>query len=221
MATTVTKVIDPDSGSGYDYDSLFDWEAAQQGDLTGVRDEIAIAKCRCTSGTADSTLVVVDGWTTSATQYIKIWTDPSENYRHSGVWSNSKYRLAVTATTDTNLLTVSEDYTRVEGLQLWIDSSTNGITLRGLYCIAETARFKNCIVRGNEIVGSTYGFYQKTLKSTVEIINCLFYYWYTNGIFYYCNDAGTVTDWPRIYNCTVVHINFYGYNIQKRTGGDQ
>jgi len=43
MATTVTKIIDPDNGSGTDYTSLSAWEAGQQGDLTGVRDEIAVA----------------------------------------------------------------------------------------------------------------------------------------------------------------------------------
>jgi len=59
MATTVAKVVDPDVGSGYDYDSAYDWEVAQQGDLTGARNEIAVAKCRCTAGTADTTSVTI------------------------------------------------------------------------------------------------------------------------------------------------------------------
>ena len=113
MATEVVKVIDPDSGSGYDYDSLYDWEAAQQGDLTGARDEIAVAKCRCTGGTADTTAVTIDGWTTSATDYIKIWTDPSESYRHNGTWqTGNKYRLQ-------NTLTVKELFFKLNGIQIY------------------------------------------------------------------------------------------------------
>ena len=38
----VEKVVDPDMGSGYNYDSLYDWEAAQQGnplrDLVHIHD---------------------------------------------------------------------------------------------------------------------------------------------------------------------------------------
>lgn len=93
MATTVTKIVDPNGGTGHDYDSLIDWEAAQQGDLTGARDEIAVAKCRCTGGTADDG-VYLAGWTMSSTQYVKIWTDPAESYRHAGTYpTGNKYRI--------------------------------------------------------------------------------------------------------------------------------
>ena len=97
MATEVVSVVDKDNGSGTDYLSLSLWESNEQGDLTGVRDEIAIAKCRCTGGTAD-TSVSIDGWTTSSTQYIKIWTDPAESYRHAGVYPSSGniYRMSTT-----------------------------------------------------------------------------------------------------------------------------
>lgn len=94
MATEVIKIVDPDNGSGTNYTSLSAWEAGEQGDLTGARDEIAVAKCRCTGGTADTTCVYISGWTTDSTRYIKIWTDPSESYRHSGKWeTGNKYRI--------------------------------------------------------------------------------------------------------------------------------
>ena len=117
MATTVTKVIDPDMGSGYDYDSLYDWEAAQQGDLTGVRDEIAVAKCRCTGGTADEPITLA-GWTTAPTKFVKIWTDPAESHRHEGVWSDSKVRLF---SYGSNIITMtgSVQYLHLEGLQFY------------------------------------------------------------------------------------------------------
>ena len=113
MATTVTHVVDPDSGAGFDYDSLFDWEVGEQGDLTGVRDEISVAKCRCTNGTADVTGFTVDGWVTSATQYIKIWTDPTESYRHAGVWpTGNKYVLSTGAAA----VIIAESYTKIFGI---------------------------------------------------------------------------------------------------------
>jgi len=124
MATTVTKVVDPDSGAGYDYDSLFDWEAGEQGDLTGVRDEIAVAKCRCTGGTADTTAFTIDGWTTSATQYIKIWTDPTESYRHNGTYqTGNKYRLELSNATG---IINKELCVKIQGIQIALTGLTTG-----------------------------------------------------------------------------------------------
>jgi hypothetical protein len=136
MATEVVHVVDPDMGSGYDYDSLYDWEAGEQGDLTGVRNEIAVAKCRCTGGTADSTAVLVDGWTTSATQYVKIWTDPAESYRHDGTYqTGNKYRLALSRA-DGFLLESTESYTQVIGLQIYNTTTSTGDYHPGLIRLA-------------------------------------------------------------------------------------
>ena len=74
MATEVVKIVDPDNGAGADYTSLSAWEAGEEKDLQQA-DEIAVAKCRCTSGSADTDYVVIDGsWNTDADHYIKIWT---------------------------------------------------------------------------------------------------------------------------------------------------
>jgi len=116
MATEVVKVIDPDNGTGADYTSLSAWEAGEEKDLQQA-DEIAVAKCRCTGGSADTDAVVIDGsWNPDATRYIKIWTDPSEGYRHDGKWNDSKYRLVNNA--DSYALDVNEPYTKIEGLQI-------------------------------------------------------------------------------------------------------
>lgn len=124
MATEVTHIIDPDMGAGYDYDSLADWEAGEQGDLTGVRDEIAVAKCRCTGGTADTTQVIIDGWTTSATQYIKIWTDPAESYRHSGKYeTGNKYRFVANGHSSGQVI-LQDNYIVFDGLQ-FVPTSDN------------------------------------------------------------------------------------------------
>ncbi|MFA7466613.1 MAG: hypothetical protein WCZ08_04365, partial [Parcubacteria group bacterium] len=51
---------------------------------------IAVAKCRSSNGSAENTpvAVTISGWTTSATNYIKIYTDASAGDRHSGKWDD-------------------------------------------------------------------------------------------------------------------------------------
>ena len=200
MATTVTKVIDPDMGSGYDYDSLFDCEAAQQGDLTGARNEIAVAKCRCTGGTADTTAVTIDGWTTSAIQCIKIWADPAESYRHSGKWeTGNKYRFFVTGETATIIFN-HEEYVKFDGLQIKSDTSSG----RNIY--TETANLpsqidiSNCYIETN----CGYGIYDEQYIRLYRIWNCIFndthseYYPGGAGIWINAYSSG---EWI-IYNCT-------------------
>ena len=102
MATPVVNIIDPDSGAGYDYTSLNTWESNEQADIsvTTGSDEQHTATCRSTGGTDDLTGVYLLGWTTEEPDnYIKIWTDPGESYRHVGVWeTGNKYRLQTDAT---------------------------------------------------------------------------------------------------------------------------
>jgi len=122
MATEVVKIVDPDNGSGTDYTSLSAWEAGQQQDLV-TNDRIAVAKCRCTGGTADTTAVTISGWTTDLTHYIKIWTDPAEGYRHEGKWqTGNKYRISI----DDDAGIILEEFDiRLDGLQVEITNVEN------------------------------------------------------------------------------------------------
>ena len=205
MATTVTKVVDPNSGSGYDYASLYDWEAAQQGDLTGVRDEIAVAKCRCTGGTADTTNITIDGWTTSATQYIKIWTDTSESYRHNGTYqTGNKYRF-------TGVLVYAESDALFDGIQFISTKTANGDFYP--FQIYNTAVVMRLIVTNSifkMINSENYsgwsdgitGWYGGAAGSVFIIVNCIFdgiRSTGTSGSSGYLQDgAGT----SYLYNCT-------------------
>jgi hypothetical protein len=142
MATEVIKIVDPGGGAGYDYLSLNTWEAGMQKDLV-TADEISIAKCRSTAGTADTTAVTIDGWTTDATRYIKIWTDPTESYRHNGKWDAGKYRLL--APEYNTAITISESNVLIDGLQIDIQfGSTQGIGM-GNY---SNLKLSNLIIRG-------------------------------------------------------------------------
>ncbi len=90
---------------------------------------IAVAQCRSTGGTADTNVVTIDGWTTSSTTYIKIWTDPTDPYgRHNGKWFGGYQR--------TKGVYIHENYVRIDGLSVktnskydrsyFITSSTGG-----------------------------------------------------------------------------------------------
>lgn len=181
MATTVTHVVDPDSGAGYTYDSLYDWEAGEQGDLTGVRDEISVAKCRCTGGTADTTAVEINGWETSATQYIKIWTDPAESYRSPGNWTTgNKYRLEVGGAA--TAIALVEDFVHIYGLQI---SGTGGADV----VIAPNGR-AYIYIAYNIIKGANGG--SEAIYVAANYSADQFYIW--NNVFY---DHGNTGVWFR------------------------
>lgn len=111
MATEVVKTIKP---SGGDYTSLQAFMVGEARDLV-TADEIAVAECYAME---DTTNVVIDGFTTDATRYIKIYTPYSE--RHDGKWNTSKYRLSVTS----GSAIIIEGYNVViEGLQIYSANS--------------------------------------------------------------------------------------------------
>jgi hypothetical protein len=92
---------------------------------------IAVAKCRSTGGLPESvgsaSMVSISGWTSTSTNYIKIWTDPDEPFRHTGKWDDTKYRYVYTTTGSTEYaFAIWEEYVRVEGLQLELNSSGSG-----------------------------------------------------------------------------------------------
>jgi len=183
MATEVIKIVDPDNGSGTNYTSLSAWEAGEQGDLTGARDEIAVAKCRCTGGTADTSRVTIDGWTTDSTRYIQIWTDPAESYRHNGTWqTGNKYRLSFTAAFDYySALNILDNYVKVIGLQIEHSGGEGGSAIE---INAANPLISHCVLRKEGTrTYSSYGIEQKTnAASTSKYYNNIIYNFTTAGI---------------------------------------
>lgn len=116
MATTRTRTV---KSSGGDYTSLSAWEAGENADLVTL-DEIRVAECYAMSDTAQ---VTIDGWTTSATQYIKVTTPAAE--RHTGKWDSTKYRLERSDVLNAGVLYIVEDNVRIEGVQVY-NTSTAG-----------------------------------------------------------------------------------------------
>ena len=85
----------------------------------------------CYGDATDTTAVTIDGWTTTADNYIRIYTpyltsEVGTSQRHSGKWDTGKYRLEVLSSETGIYITgyiTSKDYyrrdVRIEGLQIW------------------------------------------------------------------------------------------------------
>ena len=206
--TEITTVVDPDSGSGYDYDSLSDWEADLGGTTSGdlpADNEIAVAKCRCTGGTADtqSSYVDIAGWTTDSTHYIKIWTDPSESYRHNGTYqTGNKYRIDSTS----HGIICNENYVYVDGLAIYVHGEGLACLVAGDSGTANYIYFSNCVLKGDGN-DQTYGItneYQPS-GSYLYVWNCMVF---KHGRGIYIN-APSATHY--IYSCTIANNNTTGF----------
>jgi hypothetical protein len=189
-----------------------------------VRDEIAVAKCRCTGGTADVSACVISGWTTDDTHYIKIWTDPTESYRHAGVWSDSKYRITPSGIDDTGITVLDEGTVGVQiiGIQFQ-ETSYNSYGAENRGCIF--------LRNGTEIVishnifrqyGSAAGCYGIYMSA-----NCVKPNYFYNNLFYDFDTVGgygmgSKGDGPggavynRIYNNTFIHCTTGVYDDGNR-----
>ena len=151
-ADEIIKIVDPDGGAGYDYLSLAAWETAEAKDLV-TADEQATVKCRCTGGTADVTALTLSAnWTTSATCFIKIWTDSTESYRHAGTYpSGNKYRLEPSSGTRAIGTGTTVGHVKIIGLAITpVNGSwTYGIEALGNNAVGSWVYVEQNIIRGN------------------------------------------------------------------------
>lgn len=173
-------------------------------------DEIHVAECYAFEDTAKAT---INGWTTDATRYIKIYTPTAE--RHDGKWDTSAYRLSLVSDSSYVLL-IYEDYARVEGLQLYQESATAA----GVFFLntgGGEIQVSYNILRGTP--ATTTGRYMLGSggvgpNGTIKIWNNLFYNG-RNGIFHNFGDSGNTYI---VYNNTLVDVEVYGIRITDSVG---
>lgn len=170
MPTTNTSIVAP---SGGDYTSLSAWEAGEQRNLV-TGDQIEVAEIQGDwSGGADTTELVIDGWTTDSTRYIEIRTDAAN--RHAGIWDDGLYRLTASSAVNGETIRIVEHAVRVIGLQVSAQATGSNYfepfnfdldssAVRG-YC-------EDCIMRS--INGGT-GSLLFSRNGVVRISNTLFY----------------------------------------------
>lgn len=197
MADPVIKTIKP---SGGDYTSLTNWESGRQADLTSAAPEWAEQY----AGTTETALTI-NGWTTTATNGIKIYAAASD--RHTGVWDDNKAKLS-----KANVATITnyEDFVAFDGLQIAVTSVNGGsedcITSAGAtYASGATLVISNCLIKG-----ATSGTYNQiginipttAINLVVKLFNDVVY-----GIGTAANSRAVTLasgQASSIYNCTLI-----------------
>lgn len=215
MPTESKKTIDPDNGSGTDYLSLDAWEDDNGGTSSNLPsiDIIAVAECRASSGGNDTMQVYISGWSTSASNYIKIMLHPDEI--NTGIWNTSNYTHAITksGSFDEIGITIVEDYVRFYDIQFeTIRSNTGSLNHLewGLLSDSDNLQIvKNCIFKGVcSGTGSAHGIFIDDFDIIIKIQDCVFYDYVSgtdNGFAGIFCDNNDIVD---IYNCTIKNCRF-------------
>ena len=117
------------------YRSLNNWESQTENlsIVAGLRDfdvpaglnlvtANTVMAVACYADANDTTAVVIDGWTTDASHYIRIFTPyllghVGATQRHTGTWASGGYAL-VANTAFFGVLDIRDDYVRVTGLRI-------------------------------------------------------------------------------------------------------
>jgi acid phosphatase family membrane protein YuiD len=170
----------------------------------------ASAKCRTSTGAADTTAVSISGWTTGVNNYVRIWTDPAENYRHKGVWDTSKYRLEVS---NAHAIYSATNFIIIDGIQIKVTDTSQfyyGIAARGINAGDTTnIQISNNIINCDFSGGATnnYGItnYSTTTSNTFKYWNNIIYGTSNTGTGGIYMDSGTLY----AYNNTVANL-YYG-----------
>lgn len=160
MPTTVTSTI---KSAGGDFSSLTAWEAAKQADIAAA-DQIQQAECYSFNDTNPFT---IDGWTTDATRYIRMYAASGE--RHDGT-PGTGFRLDSSGFTVG--LTVNEDFVRGEGISFRMGSNNQGFLRTSNNASVRDLRFSHCLF------GQASNFAHVVLdpgaSSVVRLWNCIF-----------------------------------------------
>lgn len=207
--TTYTKIVDP-GGSG-DYTSLAAWEAAEQ--TLYSSGDIAVAVCRRTTSTVDTSRLIVAGWTTGVIPKITV----DDNYRHEGLYANTR-------SDNGNYV-----YILRAGFSTWAciepqvtGTSIDGLVMTGLSDASPLGGGVNIGAYGSIVISNCIftksnkvGVYASYALAGCEIFNCLFsdltnYATNVDRNFLVANcdsyntrgfNGGTRTPYPAYYNC--------------------
>ncbi len=158
------------------YNSLQAWQQAKGGiDFTGCSvgdlvcaNKIAVAQIDGAWTNPDTATLTIDGWTTDATRYVRIYTTPAA--RHNGIWGNG-YRLQTTARN-----TIMSSHVKLEGLA--ISTGTNNVdTLAVIGSGTTDVEIGYCLViNGNTSTNWRNAFYTYDLGAgnSVRLYNSIF-----------------------------------------------
>ena len=176
--------------SGGDYSTLSAWEAAEQSDLTADGGQgLCIAECYNDWPTGLDDRVSITGWTTDASNYVKIYTPISE--RHTGTLYSGF--TIVNGISNLKTLITSQNYTHIEGIA--VHCTAGGASARAIESASTLGSiFISCVSTHDLGLGFMFSSGSSTIQQTA--INC---------IAINCGTSGFLTSsHARYYNCTAI-----------------
>lgn len=154
------------------YHDLFAMEDAEETNLDTANNWLHVY-VSASAGTVDNTATSIVGWTTSATDYILIEAaNEAGHYDRAKAngWDNAKYRLSIT---NANALTISEDFVRIDGIQIEVVNNTvnrNAIQDSTASASGSDVRISNCRLRGST---NSQSINFNTVYLTAYVWNCI------------------------------------------------
>ncbi|KKQ06957.1 MAG: Carbohydrate-binding CenC domain protein [Candidatus Moranbacteria bacterium GW2011_GWE2_36_40] len=174
--------------------------------------------CYYDSG-ADTTAVTVDGYTTGASNYIKIYTpvsttaEANNSQRHQGKWDDGKYRFEITNYNYPLYIAVKN--VEINGLQMTMisnSSNTRGGVIHINQNLNTSYRVANNIIRGvfSGTASSGYGIALDYTPTTQIFNNLIYDFSYNGSLNMAAISAGSNSV---VYNNTVINsrVGFYGF----------
>jgi hypothetical protein len=201
MASLLLHTVAPSGGDYTNLDAAIDHLIATHPNLV-TSDVYAELKIQGDwSGGADTAGCLVDGLTTDATRYLKIYTDAS-NRAKASAWDTTRYILSVS---NVNAIRIRDDYVWVDGLQITVPA-VDGDDDNCLYYASATASANLYKISNCRLVGcgdGTYhqrGIFLDDTDAVGTIWNCIVSGFKgdvnSTGIRLNCNTAN-------VYNCVV------------------
>jgi len=158
FSAEVVRYVDPDSVGTPDgltwataYLSLSLWEAGEGTNLVSDGDWHHVY-CRASSGSADTTQVTINGFTTDSTHYIVVEAADGDQALKTGI-STSRYRLALDPG-NTGIILVEDNYVTIKGIQIVGTFSTHGHDIK---ITATNCKVDSCYLTG-DLTGDHWNF---------------------------------------------------------------
>jgi hypothetical protein len=155
-------------GPSKDHETLNAWEDAHDGNLTGSGPELA--ECYAM---LDTTAVTIDGWTTTSSDYIKIYGAAGDrSSSNTGIYSTDRYRMEVAG----DAIIVRELCVRIENLQFKTASNTRAIYSEAAEANGFERYITGCVIYSSDTTGNGIKHYFPVTSRTgnLYVRNCLF-----------------------------------------------
>jgi len=163
--------------------------------------------CYANGTTADSTAVTIDGWTTGAENYLRIFTphtlgEVGVSQRHDGTPGTANYRMNVD---DAHAISVQDPYARIDGLEIF-DWGGDGYSSDAINLDASYVEVSNCLVHDEATNNDGSGIHGEGTVNGFKIYN---------NIVFGTNDGIYIDDYSAdpsyAYNNTVTGCSNYGF----------